>query len=145
MKLSTKSRYGTRLMLDLAKRYNKGPVQLGDIAKREDISLKYLEQILIPLRRANFVKSVRGQKGGYLLARHPDEITIGEIVGLLEGGKTLAECSENPNICGRSPTCLTRELWKEVSEEMFRKLNSITLDDLLQREETSEKERGNYV
>ena len=81
-------------MLDMAQHYNQGPVQLGDIAKRQNISVKYLEQIIIPLKKAHYVESVRGPKGGHALTRPPAEITVGEIVALLEEGATLAECTE---------------------------------------------------
>ena len=86
MKLSTRSRYGTRLMLDMAEHYNEGPIQLGVIAKRQNIPVKYLEQIIIPLKKANYVKSVRGNRGGHMLAKPPDAISVGEIVDLMEGG-----------------------------------------------------------
>ena len=131
MKLSTRSRYGTRLMLDMAQHYNQGPVQLGDIAKRQNISVKYLEQIIIPLKKANYIRSVRGPKGGHTLARPPEEITVGEIVALLEEGASLAECTEDSAVCERSPTCPTRLIWKEAAKALFDKLNTITLADLL--------------
>ena len=94
MKLSTRSRYGTRMMLDLAQRYDDGPVQIGDIAKRQDISVKYLEQLIIPLKKAKYVTSVRGPKGGHMLAKSPEKITVGEIVELLEGGTSLPFASQ---------------------------------------------------
>jgi Rrf2 family protein len=137
MKLSTKSRYGTRLMLDLAQNYNKGFIQLGDIAKRQGISMKYLEQIIIPLKKAHYVKSLRGAKGGHMLAKPPKTIKVGEIVGLLEEGMTVAACSENPASCERSGACLTRRLWKETGEAMYGKLNEVTLSDLLERGNTA--------
>ena len=80
MKLSTRSRYGTRLMLDMAQHYREGPIHLGDIAKRQDVSVKYLEQIIIPLKKAHYIESVRGSKGGHILTKPPEEITVGEIV-----------------------------------------------------------------
>jgi Rrf2 family transcriptional regulator, iron-sulfur cluster assembly transcription factor len=131
MKLSTKSRYGTRLLLDMAQHYNQGPVQLGDIAKRQNISVKYLEQIIIPLKKAHYVQSVRGPKGGHVLTRPPAEITVGEIVALLEEGDSLVECAERSSICERSSTCPTRLIWQEAAQAMFDKLNTITLADLL--------------
>jgi Rrf2 family protein len=133
MKLSTRSRYGTRLMLDMAQHYNQGPVQLGDIAKRQNISVKYLEQIIIPLKKAHYVKSVRGPKGGHGLTRPPEEITVGEIVALLEEGDSLTECTEHAEVCERSPICPTRLIWQEAAKAMFDKLNTITLADLLQQ------------
>jgi Rrf2 family transcriptional regulator, iron-sulfur cluster assembly transcription factor len=131
MKLSTKSRYGTRLLLDMAQHYNQGPVHLGDIAKRQNISVKYLEQIIIPLKKAHYVKSVRGPKGGHALARPPEEITVGEIVALLEEGDSLVECTERSEVCERAPTCPTRLIWQAAATAMFDKLNTITLADLL--------------
>lgn len=131
MKLSTKSRYGTRLMLDMAQNYNKGPIHLGNIASRQGVSVKYLEQIIIPLKKAHYVESIRGPKGGHILAKPPEEITVAEIVALLEDGDSLTECSEHPEICRRADTCLTRYLWKEAARAMFDKLRSITLADLV--------------
>ena len=96
MKLSTRSRYGTRMLVDMAQHYNEGPIQVGDIAKRQAISVKYLEQIIIPLKRAGYLKSIRGPKGGHVLARRPEEITVGEIVAVLERGTALVECAEKP-------------------------------------------------
>jgi Rrf2 family protein len=133
MKLSTRCRYGTRLMLDMAQHYNQGPIQLGDIAKRQNLSVKYLEQIIIPLKKAHYIESVRGPKGGHILAKHPAEITLGEIVALLEEGINLVECVENAATCERSETCPTRLVWKEVSEAVLDKLQSLTLEDLVQR------------
>jgi Rrf2 family iron-sulfur cluster assembly transcriptional regulator len=133
MKLSTKSRYGTRLMLDMAQHYQDGPIHLGTVAKRQGISVKYLEQIIIPLKKANYIQSVRGPRGGHQLARPPEEITVGEIVALLEDSASLAACSDNPMICGRSPVCPTRDIWQEAAQAMFDKLQSITLADLLNR------------
>ncbi|MEW6659988.1 MAG: Rrf2 family transcriptional regulator [Thermodesulfobacteriota bacterium] len=138
MKLSTRSRYGTRLMLDMARHYNGGPVQLGDIAKRQDVSVKYLEQIIIPLKKAHFISSVRGPKGGHILTRPPAEITVGEILAVLEEGATLVECIEHPMVCDRADICPTRLLWKEVSEAMFTKLQNVTLADLAQQAKTME-------
>jgi Rrf2 family protein len=137
MKLSTKTRYGTRFMLELAQRYGEGFVQLRDTAQRQQISLKYLEQIVIPLKRAQYITAIRGARGGYRLARPPHEITMGEIVGLLEDGRALIECVVDPDVCDRSQDCLTRELWKETTDVMFEKLDGITLTDLLAKTKTT--------
>ena len=145
MKLSTRSRYGTRLMLDMAQHYNQGPIQLGDIAKRQDISVKYLEQILIPLKKARFVDSVRGPKGGHVLARPPEEITVGEIVALLEDGDSLVECTARGEVCGRAGACPTRRVWQEASEAMFDKLKSVTLADLVETARMAETEEISHV
>ena len=142
MKLSTRSRYGTRLLLDMAQRYEQGPIQLGAIAKRQEISVKYLEQLIIPLKRAQYVKSVRGSRGGHMLAKSPDEITVGEVVRLLEGGGRLVDCAENPETCARAAQCLTRRVWKEATRAMYDKLNSFTLSDVLNMAEGERENTG---
>lgn len=131
MKFSTRGRYGTRMMLDLALHYDQGPVQIGDIARRQDISVKYLEQLIIPLKKANFVNSVRGPKGGHMLAKHPKEITVGQIVEVLEGGLDLTVCVGDANICERSADCLIRDTWEEASKAMYDKLNSVSLHKII--------------
>jgi Rrf2 family protein len=145
MKLSTRSRYGTRLMLDMAQHYDQGPVQLGDIAKRQDISVKYLEQIIIPLKKAGYIESLRGPKGGHILAKPPQEVTVAEIVALLEDGASLAACTERAEVCGRSGTCPTRLIWKEAAQAMFDKLASITLADLVDRAVHNNKELSHVL
>lgn len=142
MRLSTRSRYGTRMMLDIAERYEKGPVQLGEIARRQHVSAKYLEQIIIPLKKANFVKSVRGAKGGHVLARPPREITVAEIVSLLEGGHEIAECAQNPDVCDRIESCPTRLVWEQAADAMYERLSSISLYDLLQMERARRDKEG---
>jgi Rrf2 family protein len=132
MKLSTRSRYGTRMMVDLAQHYDEGPIRISDIAKRQDISVKYLEQLIIPLKTTNLIKSARGPKGGHMLARSPDEITVGEIVKVLEGGIDLVDCIENPEECDRSNGCLTRGIWEEATKAMYDKLNSTTLSSMIE-------------
>jgi Rrf2 family protein len=136
MKLSTKSRYGTRLMLDLAKHYGNSYTQLKDIARRENISLKYLEQIMIPLKKAKLVESVRGAGGGYRLAKPPKNISVGQVVALLEGGAQLIDCGAEPDSCKRSEECKTRNLWIETAQAMYEKLDRVSLLDLI----TSDKE-----
>jgi len=133
MKLSTRSRYGTRMLLDMAQHYDQGPVHLGDIAKRQNISLKYLEQIIIPLKKAHYVESQRGPKGGHMLAKPPAQITVGEIVALLEEGTSLVECTEHAERCERSQNCPTRMIWQEAAQAMFDSLKAITLADLIER------------
>ncbi|MGA7577278.1 MAG: RrF2 family transcriptional regulator [Desulfobaccales bacterium] len=139
MKLSAKSRYGTRLMLDMAQHYQEGPIHLAQVATRQGISVKYLEQIIIPLKKAAYIRSVRGPKGGHALAVAPEEITVGEIVALLEG-TSLAECAHNDKVCERSQSCLTRWLWKEAGRALFDKLYSITLADVMNGAESCSEE-----
>jgi Rrf2 family protein len=126
-------------MLDMAQHYNEGPIQLGDIAKRQDLSVKYLEQIIIPLKKAGYIDSVRGPKGGHVLAKSPEEINLGEIVALLEETTSLVACIEEPEVCERADTCPTRLVWKEVSEAVFEKLKAVTLADLVERAKAIEK------
>jgi Rrf2 family protein len=131
MKLSTRSRYGTRLVLDMAMHHCERPIQLSEIAQRQNISLKYLEQIIRPLKKANYIESFRGSKGGHKLTRSPDRITVGEIVALLEGGDRLTPCTRDPEACDRMDDCLTRYVWREASKAMFDHLNNITFAELI--------------
>ncbi len=124
-------------MVDLAQHYDKGPIQIGEIAKRQDISVKYLEQLVIPLKKADYIRSVRGPKGGHMLAKRPDEITVGEIVRILEGGIDLSVCIENPDACEKTGSCLTRGVWEEATKAMYEKLNSTTLSKMIETSENS--------
>ena len=140
MKLSTKSRYGTRMILDLAQHHGQGAIQLGEIARRQKISLKYLEQIIRPLKKAGFVKSFRGAKGGHVLTKLPSEVTVGEIVALLEGGKTLVKCERDPEVCSRVDSCVTRYIWMEAATAMYERLAAITFADLLSMDANGSQE-----
>ena len=131
MKLSTRTRYGVRLMVVLAHNYGKGPVFLKDIAKGENISEKYLSLIIIPLRGVNLVNSVRGAHGGYKLSKEPSQITLKEIVDVLEGDCSLVECVKNPSTCERSPICATHDVWAMIGEKISETLRSVTLDQLV--------------
>lgn len=121
------------MMLDMAQHRDKGPVRIGDIARRQGVSAKYLEQLIIPLKKAHYIKSIRGPKGGHVLAKPPEKITVGEIVDVLEGGIDLCDCIENPNTCNRFRDCLTRPIWKQATKAMCDELNAITLADMLER------------
>jgi len=129
VKLSTRARYGVRLMLSLALNYGKGPVFLKDIAKREEISEKYLSLIIIPLRGVGLVTSNRGAYGGYTLAREPSKITIKEIVDVLEGD-CLVNCIKDSTACNRISTCAARDIWILLGGKISETLNSITLKKL---------------
>jgi len=120
-------------MLELASRYGEGPIELKEIAKRENISLKYLEQVIIPLRTAGLVKSVRGSKGGYALAKPPSEICLNDVVEILEGPVNLVECLRDPKVCQKSSSCVTRDIWKEVSDAIYGIFHSITLEEMVSR------------
>ena len=133
IKLSTKGRYGTRLMLNLAHNYNNGneAVILKSVSDNEEISIRYLEQIVIPLKISRLVKSIRGAGGGYTLARHPSEIKVSEILHALEGSCCLVDCVEDPDYCDRIPICASYEIWKEASRLLKDYFDSITLQDLI--------------
>jgi len=139
MKLSTKGRYGVRLMLDLALHAGDGPVALKDIAARQDISEKYLSNLIPLLKNAGFVHSVRGSQGGYTLARPPRELTLKDILLVLEGSMCLVECAEKPLLCQRSEDCLMRDVWCEVTGKMFEALESYTLEALTERQKLKTK------
>ena len=131
MKLSTRSRYGARILVDLARYSNQGPVQIGEISKRQDISVKYLEQLIRPLKQAKMVNSVRGPKGGHLLALKPEDITLGQIVRLFEGQSELVECISNPEKCSMSDDCQVRLAWGDATRVLYEKLDSTTIADLM--------------
>ncbi len=134
MKLSTKGRYGVRLMLDLALHEADGPVALKDIAARQEISENYLSNLIALLKNAGFVRSVRGSQGGYTLARPPREITLKDILFVLEGSMCLVECTEKPLLCRRSGQCLMLDIWSEVTGKMREALESFTLEKMMERQ-----------
>ncbi len=127
MKLSTRGRYGVRLMLDLALHYGDGPVLLKDISKRQGISQKYLWNLINPLKTAGFVKSHRGAHSGYILAKEPSEVSLKDIMRVLEGSLCLVDCVESPSVCERSPSCVARDVWCLASENFLQTLESVTL------------------
>lgn len=133
MKLSTRGRYGVRALLELAMGYKGGPIPINKLAERQEISAKYLEQLLIPLKAAGLVNSVRGARGGYVLAREPQKITLYDIVSVLEGPVVVVDCVENPDYCDRVGGCVVHLLWDEMSTLMQNFLTSISLADLVER------------
>jgi Rrf2 family cysteine metabolism transcriptional repressor len=135
MKISTRGRYATRAMLDLAQHYGKTPVLLKDISARQGISLRYLEQIVAPLIAAKLINSTRGPKGGVNLARPPQKIKLSEVIQVMEGPITPVECVENPGICMRAPSCAARDVWSDLARAMYGVLESTTLRDLAERQE----------
>jgi Rrf2 family cysteine metabolism transcriptional repressor len=134
MKISTKARYGTRALLDLALNANGEIVQLKDIAKRQALSPSYLEHLFIPLIAAGLVKSTRGSRGGVALARPADEIRLREIVEALEGPIFLVECLSGTTVCPRSVACATQDIWSELNEAIGGVLTKTTLADLVERQ-----------
>ena len=134
MRLTTKSRYGTRLILDLAINAQDGPVPLGDVSKRQNISLKYLEHLIRKLKEAGLIKSQRGPYGGHMLKKSPADITVGDIVRTLEKSTAITDCAETEDrlcgVCNRAGDCLSRWVWIEASEAMFKRLDEITIQGL---------------
>ncbi len=142
MKLSTRTRYGIRAILELAKNHGKGPLQIKIIAQRQDISAKYLEQLIAILKSAGFVRSFRGSKGGYMLAKAPNEIKLNDVFNALEGPTATVECIENENYCARIADCVARQVWVQLQEAIDNVLKAITLQDLVDR--TKDKRTLNY-
>ncbi|WP_315165741.1 Rrf2 family transcriptional regulator [Metaclostridioides mangenotii] len=131
MKLSTKGRYGLKAMFVLALEQDKGPIPLKLIANRQNISMQYLEQIFSALKKANLVKSVRGAQGGYLLAKNAKDITVGDVLNVLEGPVSISECMLDEDICENSNTCVTKGVWEKIKKGIEDVTYSITLQDML--------------
>ena len=143
MKISTKGRYAVRMMLDIAQHDKGEPVRIKDISARQDISLKYLEQIVSALVRANYLQSIRGPQGGYHLVRKPDEYTIGDILRATEGSLACVEClSTEYNYCERAGNCVTVRLWRELDEAISSVVDKYTIEDLMN---WSAESYDNYV
>jgi Rrf2 family protein len=146
MKLSTRSRYGVRMMSDLADHYGSNSVFLKDVAKREDISEKYLSLIVIPLRSTGLIQSIRGAHGGYRLTRKPAEITVLDILSALEGEICLADCVKDTKRCSRISVCPTRDVWGMLGEKISETLSSVSLADLVRiRREKADNNLMNYI
>lgn len=131
MKISTKGRYGIRLMLCLAIHYEKGTLSLKTIANEQQISEKYLEQIINLLSKAGLVKSFRGAQGGYILSRHPKDIAVGEILQVLEGSLSPVYCVDTPT-CPNLDSCVTLSLWKKMRKALDEVVDNTTLDSMAQ-------------
>ena len=143
MKLSTKDRYATRLMLDLALHSSEGNVKLGDIAKRQQISEKYLWQVAAPLKMAGLISATPGGNGGYSLVRSPETITVGDIIRAVEGDCSLVDCVGSPDSCERSADCVVRGVWKNITDQLMKAMDSISLKDMMdQIGRASCRERG---
>lgn len=134
MKLSTRGRYAVRALLELALNEGTRPAQLKDIARRQEIPLRYLQHLVAPLIAAGIVRSTRGPRGGVSLQKSPGEIKLSEIVQLFEGSLALVECTDTPAVCRRSAICATRDVWIEVKKAMDNVLESTTLRELVERQ-----------
>lgn len=139
MKLSTRGKYATRALLDLALHHNEEPVLLKDIARRQQISLSYLEHLITPLVAGGIVRSTRGAKGGISLAKSSEKIRLNEVIQLLEGSLDPSECVTNPGVCSRSESCVARDVWSELKKAIDGVLQSVTLQDLVERQKRKQQ------
>ena len=134
MKFSTRARYGTKALLELALHWGEEPVPLKEISQRQQIPLPYLEHLISPLVQAGIVKSTRGIRGGVSLLRPPQQVVLSEVIQLLEGSIAPVECVDNPKTCSRSELCVAHDIWDEVKEAISGVLQSVTLQDLAERQ-----------
>ncbi len=142
MKLSTKGKYGVRALFEIARNFGRGPLTIKEIAERQRISLSYLEQILHKLGKAGIIESVRGPHGGYLLARKPSDLTIGDVVRSLEGPIALSHCLEPGDArCYQADDCVARMVWARVGEKIEEALDGITFEHLLRQAPHKEREQ----
>ena len=130
MKLDSKSRIGTRILTDLSNFYDKRLVQAGEISRRQNISVKYIEQLLRPLKKADLVVSTQGARGGHMLARPPGQITLGEIVRLYGEDAGPQECLCKKERCMLQEICRLHQVWKEANDAFYRRLDSVTVAEL---------------
>lgn len=130
MRLSTKARYAVRAMIELALNYNGGPLKLKTIADNQDLSIKYLEQVMNPLRVNGYVITQKGSRGGYRLVKPPGQVNLYDLICSVEGSLAPVDCVESPDVCDRVNTCVTRDVWVRVHRAIIRELQSITLADL---------------
>lgn len=140
-----RSDYGARAVIDLARHYNQGPIQSADIAVRQAIPEAYLEQLMTALRKSGLVRSTRGPHGGHELARHPSEITFGEVIAALEGPLTPLDCLEDAGACVLSRTCGMRDVWQEVMTVTRQILDSTTIEELAERQKARESRAMYYI
>ena len=143
MKLSTKGRYGMRAMLDLAQHYDDGLVLVKDVARRQEVSERYLEHLFLSLKTAGLVKSVRGAHGGFTLSRSPNKIKLMDIISVSEGPLALVDCVVDASVCPRSSKCAARDLWHELQSAMGEVLGNLTLQDLIERQRVKEQPSAN--
>jgi len=134
MKISMKGDYGVRALVELAHHFGEGPVQSAVIANRQSIPEPYLDQLLTSLRRAGFIRSVRGPQGGHALIRDPHDLRLSEAMTALEGSLSPIACLDDPNGCHRTPSCCLRGVWEEIEQATTKILDSITIADLAERD-----------
>ncbi|HEY5995925.1 MAG TPA: Rrf2 family transcriptional regulator [Candidatus Deferrimicrobiaceae bacterium] len=140
MKITTKGRYAVMAMVGLAAFSRGNPIPLKEIAAQEGIPIAYLQQLFVKLRKRNLVKSVRGPGGGFILARHPSEITIGEVIRTAEGKPPAVGCRKSGRTCGMIGRCKTQGMWEALEGRMDEFLDSISVNDLFPEKGTQSKE-----
>jgi len=142
MKFSTRAQYGLRAMLDLALHNNGTPILVKDIAQREQISQRYLEHLLLALKKSGLIRSIRGMKGGYVLAQEPGAIRVRAIVEALEGSIAPVDCVGDRQVCARAGRCASREVWLKIRDQIVKTLDLITLSQLAALQQDKQKEFG---
>lgn len=145
MKLSTKGRYGLKAMFELAINYSKDPISIKYISDKQNISERYLEQIFSKLKKAGLVKSIRGAQGGYFLAKEPKEISVGEILNVLEGPITITDCLKEETSCSNSSKCATRLVWKKMKDAIDEVVNTTFLQDMVDDWESNNKNKDKFI
>ncbi|MBW2147363.1 MAG: Rrf2 family transcriptional regulator [Deltaproteobacteria bacterium] len=144
MQISCRGRYATRALIELALHHGKAPLPLSSIAQNQDISKKYLQQLMGILKRAGLVRVVKGKKGGFLLAQHPSKITLANILYPVEGEMSIVDCVSDRTLCYRSPECIAHQTWLGLSEAIKRHLESITLADMIKKGISVQAAGGNW-
>ena len=144
MKVSTKGDYGVRALVELAHRYGQGPLQSAEIASRQEIPETYLDQLLTTLRRAGFIRSVRGPQGGHALIREPHEVNLNEVMVALEGSLAPIPCVDDPDACTKEGGCVQREVWERVRDATQEILQSVSIADLAEKERQYSHNGGRY-
>ena len=144
MKVSTKGDYGVRALVELAHHYGDGPVQSAEIASRQEVPEPYLDQLLTSLRRAGFIRSVRGRQGGHVLINDPNEVRLSDVMVALEGSLAPIACVDDPEACTRTGGCVQRDVWERVRDATQEILDSVSIGDLAAKEREQNKNGGRY-
>jgi len=144
MKVSTKGDYGVRALVELAHHYGEGPVQSAEIAARQDVPEPYLDQLLTTLRRAGFIRSVRGPQGGHALIREPHDVRLSEVMLALEGSLAPLACVDDPDACTKEGGCVQREVWERVRDATREILDTVSIGDLADKEREYQRNGGRY-
>lgn len=144
MKVSTKGDYGVRALIELAHHYGHGPLQSAEIAARQEVPEPYLDQLLTNLRRAGFIRSVRGPQGGHALIRDPREVRLSEVIVALEGSLAPTACVDDPDACNRSGGCVQREVYERVRDATIEILDNVSIADLAEKETAKNRNGGRY-